>query len=180
MRKNPKIDYTKELIENIWNYEYSDDLEPRDHKSITGKFYDSLNRAICYIKNNLYHRENGPAFISCRSVSWYQEGLHHRIDGPAEIYYYTLTDKKSIIYERWWFENMCVSYENNTIIIPIELQEAMIDYNVENIKFIFNPNKKIQKNIIINYPHLISKLRKISPELRQEYSHILSGEDLGI
>lgn len=37
-----------------------------------------------YIKNNLFHRENGPAVeLISGGCIWFLNGLKHRLDGPA-------------------------------------------------------------------------------------------------
>ena len=47
---------------------------------------DTENIYICFIKNQQYHREEGPAVIhSGGTLEWYQNGKMHREDGPALI-----------------------------------------------------------------------------------------------
>ena len=47
--------------------------------------YIHRNGARYWIKNNDYHRKNGPAIINNRSIFWVFEGKNHRLDGPAVI-----------------------------------------------------------------------------------------------
>ena len=52
-----------------------------------GFIIDSLGYKL-YYRNNLLHREDGPAFEyktkkGNTSSSWYVDGLLHRVDGPA-------------------------------------------------------------------------------------------------
>lgn len=44
-------------------------------------------KAIGWLENGLFHRENKPAIISLigNRQEWYENGLLHRIDGPAFI-----------------------------------------------------------------------------------------------
>ena len=39
-----------------------------------------------YFKNDLLHREDGPAVIRVGRLCWFIEGLRHRLGGPAIIY----------------------------------------------------------------------------------------------
>ena len=44
-------------------------------------------KAIGWLENGLFHRENKPAIISLivHRQEWYENGLLHRLDGPAFI-----------------------------------------------------------------------------------------------
>ncbi|MFW5794462.1 MAG: hypothetical protein ACOCV1_03155 [Bacillota bacterium] len=95
------IDYDNSIFKEVWDYELERDLENRSVLSIslsTGKFYDSDKNVIYYMKGGKYHREDGPAIIYRRGLSymahfvWYNHGKEHRIDGPA-LYIFNENDK---------------------------------------------------------------------------------------
>jgi hypothetical protein len=61
-------------------------LSMKERENFTGivKWHDN---SISYIKNNLCHREDGPAYIGCYGTkAWYFEGLLHNLNGPARIF----------------------------------------------------------------------------------------------
>ena len=75
-------------------------------------FLNSHN--VCFSKNNVPHRENGPAVIHINGdEEWYIDGYRHREDGPASkrIYsngevhnYYYLNGR---VYDKyWWFQEV--------------------------------------------------------------------------
>lgn len=44
--------------------------------------FDDLGITV-YMTDGLFHRVDGPAYISSSSSVWYQNGKMHRVDGPA-------------------------------------------------------------------------------------------------
>jgi hypothetical protein len=60
----------------------------------------------CWYKNDLRHREDGPAIIGSNGTKkWYFEGKLHRTDGPAVIYSwgskYWYLNGKLLTHEKW-------------------------------------------------------------------------------
>ena len=65
----------------------------------------------CWYKNNLLHREDGPANIGeDGSESWYFEGFRHREGGPA------FTTPSG--YKSWWFMGKRHRFDGPAIIAP--------------------------------------------------------------
>lgn len=81
----------------------------------------------CWYKNNLLHREDGPANIGEDGYeSWYFEGKRHREDGPAQIFSngtkiwykknnYHREDGPAVIYpngeKEWWIDDESLTKE---------------------------------------------------------------------
>jgi hypothetical protein len=60
-------------------------LPMQERKNFTGciKWEDG---SIEYFKNNLLHREDGPAWITSYNLkSWFFRGRYHNLNGPARI-----------------------------------------------------------------------------------------------
>lgn len=68
----------------------------KDDTIKNGKYIDEIS--ICWYKNGLLHREDGPAHISLIGGKvWYNEGMVHREDGPAIEY--STGDKSWVLYD---------------------------------------------------------------------------------
>ncbi|MFW5794460.1 MAG: hypothetical protein ACOCV1_03145 [Bacillota bacterium] len=119
------IDYDNSTFNDIWDYELEEGLEKRDlfnfsSSLLTGKFYDDKNGIIYYMKNSLYHREDGPAYIYRGSRSynnhfiWYNYGIEHRIEGPAKYVFYNIncSSKEYWIFGRWISEFDFLTFSN--------------------------------------------------------------------
>jgi hypothetical protein len=74
----------------------------------------SFDRECWYDDNELYHREDGPAYITKRGLQeWYIHGKRHRLDGPAIIFIngdrsYYINDNISRL------DGPAIEWENNT------------------------------------------------------------------
>ncbi|MFW5794453.1 MAG: hypothetical protein ACOCV1_03110 [Bacillota bacterium] len=102
-------DYDNSTLEEIWQYEMG--------MLVLGfSCFSYSNKAIYYLKDNLYHRQNGPAIIRSDGwLTWYFNGKKHRENGPAE---YLIGDS----FFSSWFINGCridkeVFINNNEVII---------------------------------------------------------------
>jgi hypothetical protein len=63
-----------------------------------------------YYKNNLLHREDGPALeYANRDKFWYLNGKSHRLDGPAVI---AITTNNKEYYE-WWIDGKEIHCKSN-------------------------------------------------------------------
>lgn len=52
-----------------------------------GKYIEGNGNLTHYYKNDVLHRDNGPAFIAKNGTKkWYKNGLLHRINKPAFIW----------------------------------------------------------------------------------------------
>lgn len=66
-------------------------VERNRNKSLADKFFFPLTGVYrrrdyeVYLKNNLFHREHGPAYISGHNWAWYNNGLMHRDNFPAAL-----------------------------------------------------------------------------------------------
>ena len=90
------ITFTNSLGKEItytgsFSFELSGGSEPRKHWSSDEPISregqprtDILPGAICYVKENVYHRVDGPSITyDDGSTEWHFEGKRHRTDGPA-------------------------------------------------------------------------------------------------
>ncbi|MFW5794456.1 MAG: hypothetical protein ACOCV1_03125 [Bacillota bacterium] len=110
------IDYDNSSFEEVWDYEFEEGLEERKTRiaiesHTTGKFYDDKYGIIYYMKNSLYHREDGPAYIHKKNTYfkshfiWYNHGKQHRMEGPA-LYVFNDNKKNHSRQQFWIFGKM--------------------------------------------------------------------------
>ena len=66
--------------------EFFFDLSHEERKNFTG-IVKWKEGDIVYFKNNKWHREDGPAWITSNNFkSWWFEGKLHNLNGPARIW----------------------------------------------------------------------------------------------
>lgn len=114
------------------------------------------DNCVSYLKNNVLHREDGPALIRKDRKEWFLNGVRHREDGPAIISeQLTLYSGKKFYYEYWYLNGkkhriggpaMIVKYENVTT----------YDWFLEDKKYSFEEYLEEMSdddlsNVIINY-----------------------------
>ena len=77
------------------------EISEQPETQLNGRYKEKYKES--YYKNNVLHRDDGPALIvldfdgNIREVSYYSDGLLHRKDGPAKIIY---DHKGNVITER--------------------------------------------------------------------------------
>lgn len=80
--------WKEKLFKNNW-------LNQKKSEFVTNGIKIWADGQIDYYKNDLLHREDGPAVVTARgTVYWMQNGLKHRVNGPAIIHSYGD--------EEWW------------------------------------------------------------------------------
>ncbi len=120
-------------MENEWGHEMTEHVKTEwygnEHKLSDGSYVDKDGN-FCYVKNGVFHREDGPAVIqlngtiiwcldgkkhreggpAVESVSgykaWYKNGVLHRNDGPA------VTDSDGT--EEWWIDGVKTAKDETT------------------------------------------------------------------
>ncbi len=127
-----------------------------EHKLSDGSYVDK-NGNVCYIKNGMFHREDGPAIIQLNGTSiwcldgkkhregrgpavesvsgykaWYKNGVLHRNDGPA------ITDSDGT--EEWWVDGVKTT-KNETISNKI-IKNETISNNVKHVKAEWYSNER--------------------------------------
>ncbi|MFW5794348.1 MAG: hypothetical protein ACOCV1_02585 [Bacillota bacterium] len=118
------VDYDNDNFKDIFEYEsrcYDGIMEIALLQQESGKFYDTNQNIVFYLKKGTLHRTHGPAFISANGISWYENGFWHRLDGPARIYRYYSAGKK---YKDWCFRGKRYSYKDFLIITGLELENG--------------------------------------------------------
>lgn len=166
---------------------YLDDLSD---KSKDGKFYSNQGHYIFYrkngkvyrvidpsgarywLKNKIFHREDGPAAIYYDGrKEWWKNGMKHREDGPAVI--------KPDGEKEWWINNQLYAGKKP---FPEDYQLEQVKSDPDVLDVIPNPTKDVQKYIIKEKPSLIGEIEPIDSEIEDnpEYKYIIQAYRSGI
>jgi hypothetical protein len=127
------------------------------------------------------HRHGGPAKI-CHPFQderteeeWYIDGLRHREDGPAvKSWRYNFFSKtrthEVFFFEEWWLYGKYVSIQEE---IREDWKWLLIKGNLENIKVIKNPSKKLQAYVLNRRPDLASSINNVHSDVKKRFWHEL-------